>query len=172
VVAAADRLRAAGHQVSTPDLYAGQVARSLDEGFALSDRIGWATIMRRARDAVRDLPADAVLAGLSMGAGVAGELITDRPDAAGLLLLHGTGGDPDTVRTGLPVQVHVGQADAMFPPGTVAAWLSAMAAAGATVEVFSYPAVQHFFTDADGPEYDAAATELAWDRSLRFLGAL
>ena len=172
VIAAADRLRAAGHEVSTPDLYAGPVAQSIDEGFALSDRIGWAAIMRRARDAVRDLPAGTVLAGLSMGAGVAGELLAERRDAAGLLLLHGTGGDPHTVRSGLPVQVHVGQADAMFPPTEVAAWRSAMTAAGASVDLFSYPAVAHFFTDPGAPEYDAAAAELAWDRSLRFLGTL
>jgi dienelactone hydrolase len=172
VLTAADRLRTAGHEVSTPDLYAGEVARSLDEGFAISDRIGWATIMRRAQDAVRDLPAATVLAGLSMGAGVAGELLTDRRGAAGLLLLHGTGGDPHTVRGGLPVQLHIGRADAMFPLPEVAAWHRAMAAAGAAIELFTYPAVEHFFTDPGGPEYDAAAAELAWERSLRFLGAL
>ena len=172
VLAAADRLRAAGHAVSTPDLYAGPVAQSLDEGFALSDRIGWATIMGRARDTVRDLPPDAVLAGLSMGAVVAAELLAERRDAAGLLLLHAIGGDPHTVRSGMPVQVHVGQADAMFPPTEVAAWRGAMAAAGAAVELFSYPAVKHFFTDPAGPEYDTAAAELAWARALLFLGAL
>ena len=71
VLAAAERLRAAGHKVVTPDLYAGQAAATVDEGFALSDRIGWAAIMQRARDAARDLPDDAVLAGFSMGARVA-----------------------------------------------------------------------------------------------------
>lgn len=172
VIAAAGLLRAAGHQVTTPDLYAGPVAESIDEGFALSDRIGWPAIMRRAREAVEDLPADTVLAGLSMGAGVAGELLADRPGAAGLLLLHGTGGDPCTVPKGLPVQVHVGQADAMFPPAEVTTWQSAMAAAGAAVELFTYPAAGHFFTDPGVDEYAAEAATLAWQRSLHFLGAL
>jgi dienelactone hydrolase len=172
VLAAAELLRAAGHQVAAPDLYAGQLAQSIDDGFALSDHIGWATIMRRATDAVRDLPADTVLVGLSMGAGVAGELLTGRQDAAGLLLLHGTGGDPRTVASGLPVQLHVADPDALFPPAQVANWHSGMAAAGAAVEVFTYPAVGHFFTDPDVPDYDAAAADLTWQRSLRFLGAL
>jgi dienelactone hydrolase len=170
VVTAAEIFREAGHQVTTPDLYGGPVAESLEEGFAISERTGWATIMQRARDAVRELPADTVLAGLSMGAGVAGELLAERPGAAGLLLLHGIGGDPRTVPGGLPVQVHVGQADPMFPPDRVAAWQSAMAAAA--VEVFTYPGVGHFFTASDADEYDPAAATLAWQRALRFVGAL
>lgn len=169
VVTAAEELRAAGHVVRTPDLYAGEVAQSIEEGFALSRRIGWPAIMRRAREALRDAPADAVLAGLSMGAGVAGELLADRPGARGLLLLHGTGGDPRSVRGGLPVQIHVGHADPMFPPAKVAAWRDEMLAAGASVELFEYPDVAHFFTDPGDPDFDATAAARAWRRSLVFL---
>lgn len=172
VLAAAGLLREAGHHVTAPDLYGGQVAQSIDDGFAISDRIGWPALMQRARQATRDLPADTILAGLSMGAGVAGELLAERQEAAGLLLLHGTGGDPSTVPSGLPVQIHVGENDAMFPPAKVAAWHGAMTAAGAAVEVFSYPAMQHFFTDSEAPEFNAAAAKLAWQRSSRFVGRL
>jgi dienelactone hydrolase len=77
VLAAAERLRAVGHVVVVPDLYEGPVAASMDEGSALMRRVGWETILRRARRAVRDLPAGAVLAGLSMGAGVVGGLLAD-----------------------------------------------------------------------------------------------
>jgi dienelactone hydrolase len=49
VLAAADRLRAAGHAVTAPDLYSGRVAATVDDGFALCDQIGWETIMGRAR---------------------------------------------------------------------------------------------------------------------------
>jgi dienelactone hydrolase len=167
VLAAADLLRDAGHRVITPDLYAGPVAQSIDEGFALSQRIGWATIMRRAREAVDDLPADAVLAGLSMGAGVAGELVAERPSAAGMLLLHGIGGDPGRVPSGLPVQLHIADPDPMFPPAQVAVWQARIPAT-----VFTYPAVGHFFTDPDVPDYNPAAADLAWRRSLRFLASL
>ena len=170
VVEAAGLLRAAGHAVVTPDLYDGPVARTIEEGFALSEHIGWATIMRRARKAIVRLPADTVLAGLSMGAGVAGELLAERPGSAGLLLLHGTGGDPATVPPGLPVQLHVGDADDMFPPAQVAAWRSTMTAAG--IEVHTYPAAGHFFTDPDVPDYNRAAAHLTWQRSLEFLDRL
>jgi dienelactone hydrolase len=113
-----------------------------------------------------------VLAGLSMGAGVAGELLAERRAAAGLLLLNGTGGHPGAVRGGLPVQVHVGEADTMFPPADVAAWRDTMMAAGAVVEVFTYPRARHFFTDSGVDEFDPAAAGLAWQRGLDFLGAL
>ena len=172
VHAAADELAAAGHDLLVPDLYAGQVAHSLDEGFALAEQIGWTTIMRRARHAVRGLPADTVLAGLSMGAGVAGSLLADRREAAGLLLLHGTGGDAATVRTGLPIQLHIAETDELFPPQHVSAWRTTVAAAGATVQVYTYPGVGHFFTDPDAGDHDPAATARTWQRAQEFLDNL
>ena len=63
---AAARLRAAGHQVVTPDLYEGRVGSTLEEGFALRKEIGWAELCGRAEKAIADLPASAVLGGFSM----------------------------------------------------------------------------------------------------------
>jgi dienelactone hydrolase len=100
-----------------PTSYAGETASTLEEGFALKDhRIGWAAIEQRAHHAVRDLPADTVLAGISMGAGVVHTLLPHRPDAAGVLLLHGLAAIPTTARDGLPVQLHVADTDAFAPP--------------------------------------------------------
>ena len=94
VLAAAGRLRAAGHTVFAPDLYAGQLAATVDEGFALCAQIGWPVTVGRARQALDGLPAETVLAGLSIGASVAAALLGERPRVAGLLLLHNTGGRP------------------------------------------------------------------------------
>jgi dienelactone hydrolase len=172
VLAAAERLRAAGHLVAAPDLYAGQVAASIEEGFALSDRIGWDTIMRRARHAVHDLPAEAVLAGFSMGVSVVADLLAHRRDTAGLLLYHGVGGTAATVRAGLPVHLHIADHDDLFPPADVSAWRSAMADAGAAVRVHTYPVAGHLFTDPDTPDYDEPASTLVWQRTLAFLGSV
>ncbi|WP_406323810.1 hypothetical protein [Streptomyces sp. NBC_01637] len=49
---AAERLRGAGHEVVTPDLFCGEVAATLDEGFRLVDRIGWAAVVKHARQAL------------------------------------------------------------------------------------------------------------------------
>jgi dienelactone hydrolase len=82
VLAAAELLRGAGHCVVAPDLYAGQVAASIEEGFALSDRIGWTAIMQRARQPIRDLPLETVLAGLIR----ARDLLPVHPGRAGRVL--------------------------------------------------------------------------------------
>jgi hypothetical protein len=50
--------------------------------------VGWNVITQRARRSVQPLPADAVLAGLSMGVGVLGTLLPERGQTAGVLMLH------------------------------------------------------------------------------------
>jgi dienelactone hydrolase len=165
----ADRLREAGHRVVTPDLYAGSTASTIEEGFVLKDRVGWETIVRRARDAARELPADTVLVGVSMGAGVVQEVLPGRPHTAGVLLLHAVGALPSPVRAGLPAQVHVADPDPIAPPAQVAAWHEAAIRSGADARVFTYPGAGHFYTDADGPDHDEPAARLTWRRVLEFV---
>ncbi|WP_103351723.1 dienelactone hydrolase family protein [Amycolatopsis sp. CA-128772] len=165
----AERLRAAGHHVTTPDLYDGRTASTLEAGFALKDAVGWDTIARRARDAVRDLPAETVFVGVSMGAGVVETVLPHRPGTAGVLLLHAVGALPAGVRAGLPVQVHVADPDPLAPPAQIAAWREAAARLGADARVYTYPGLGHFYTDAGGPEYDPAAAELTRERVEEFL---
>ncbi|KDN20066.1 dienelactone hydrolase family protein [Amycolatopsis rifamycinica] len=165
----ADRLRAAGHRVVTPDLYDGRTASALDAGFALKDAVGWETIAGRALDAVRELPAETVLAGVSMGAGVVQAVLPHRLGTAGVLLLHALGDLPAGIRAGLPVQVHVADPDPIAPPAQVAAWREAAARSGADARVYTYPGIGHFYTDEDGPEYDEAAAGLTGERVMEFL---
>jgi dienelactone hydrolase len=173
VLDAAERLRFAGHAVVAPDLYAGQVAATVDEGFALCDQIGWPVILGSARQALAGMPAETVLAGFSMGAAVAAALLTERPATAGLLLLHNTGGGgADGVRRGLPAQLHIAEPDAYQPAAEVAAWERAMTEAGASVQVFRYPGAGHLFTDPGTPDENGPAAALAWQRSLTFLAGL
>jgi dienelactone hydrolase len=173
VLAAADRLRAAGHTVTAPDLYAGRLAATAEEGFALCNQVGWHVIMRRARQALAGWPHETVLAGLSMGASVAAGLLDERPATAGLLLLHNTGGsDEAAVRAGLPVQLHIADPDQYQSAAEVAAWEHAMSSAGAVVQLFRYAGAGHLFTDPGTPGHDERAAALAWQRSLRFLRSL
>ncbi|KAB1944363.1 dienelactone hydrolase family protein [Micromonospora sp. ALFpr18c] len=171
VRAAADRLRAAGHQVTAPDLYGVPATDVVEEGFALLDKIGHEVVLDRARAALHDLPPQTVLAGFSMGAGVAGALLAERPDAAGLLLLHGTGGAPDAVRPGLPVHLHLADPDPYDAPDEVDEWRQAMTDAGTDLTVYRYPGVGHLFTDPDLAEYAPDAAAAAWARVLAFLAA-
>ncbi|MEV1289613.1 dienelactone hydrolase family protein [Micromonospora sp. NPDC049679] len=172
VIAAAERLRAAGHHIRVPDLYAGETADRIDEAFVLRDRVGEELIVRRAREALRDLPADAVLAGFSMGAGIAQRLLLERPDAAALLLLHGTAEAPALLPDGLPVQLHVAEDDEFEPAGDLAVWQKGMVAAGADVELFIYPDAGHLYTDPQLPDHEPAAAALTWRRALDFLASV
>ncbi|WP_320064149.1 dienelactone hydrolase family protein [Micromonospora sp. RTGN7] len=168
VLAAADRLRAAGHRVVTPDLYGEPAVDTVEAGFALLDKVGKQTTLDRARAAVAGLPPDTVMAGFSFGVWVAAELLAERP-AAALLLLHGIAGTPGAVRPGLPVQLHLADPDEYEPQDEVEAWQRAMTAAGADLSVYRYPGPGHLFTDPGVPDYDAAASELTWERVLTFL---
>src|SRR5918995_1152475 len=63
----ADRLRAEGHSVHTPDSFDGEVFESIEDGTRRRDEIGIPELMRRAMAAVADLPPELVFAGFSMG---------------------------------------------------------------------------------------------------------
>ncbi|MFK0247860.1 dienelactone hydrolase family protein [Amycolatopsis azurea] len=165
----AERLRAAGYDVTTPDLYRGETASTLEAGFAVKDRIGWATLAERADAAARELPDDTVLAGMSMGAVIAGTLLPRRPDTAGVLLLHAIASLPAKVRPGLPVQLHAGDPDDFAPPAALPGWLDAATRSGADAEVFTYPGAGHFYTDSSLPDHDEDAAALTWKRILEFL---
>jgi dienelactone hydrolase len=141
----------------------------MEEGYALMADIGWPAIMQRARDAMLGAPADAVLMGFSMGVGVAGTLWPERPETAAVVLLHALAALPVNARPGLPLQVHAGDADSFAPSSEVRALLTSALEAGVAAQVYTYPGVGHFYTDAALPEFDAEAAELTWQRVLDLL---
>ncbi|RUW49559.1 MAG: dienelactone hydrolase family protein [Mesorhizobium sp.] len=165
----AERVRASGHAVTLPDLYQGAATDDLDEGFAIKARIGWDAICLKAREALASTPGDAVLAGISMGAGVVAEFWASRPLAAGVLLLHGLATVPANTRPGLPVQLHVADTDPLFPEPDVRAWQESAEAARADVQVFRYPNSGHYFSDPALPDYNGTAAAQLWSRTLTFL---
>lgn len=177
-LAAAGRLRAAGHQVVTPDLFAGEVAAkpgsipTVQDGFALMDRIGWETIVARARAAVHDLPAHTVLGGFSMGTGVVGAVWPERLTAAGVFLLHATTSVPEGIPTGTPVQTHIADGDPFAPPDQLARFHTTAANAHAEASLHTYPGAGHFYTDPSLPDYDPTATDQTWHHVHNLLKAV
>src|ERR671911_2820260 len=88
VVAFADGLRAAGHAVHTPDLYAGRTFATLEEGVAHAKELGFDNVTEAGVQTADGMPAELVYAGFSLGAGAAQKLAQARPGAKGALLFH------------------------------------------------------------------------------------
>ena len=170
----ADRLRAAGHTVHTPDLYAGRVFDSLDEGLGYADEVGFPEITECGVRAAQGLPPDLVYAGFSLGVLPAQCLAQTRPGARGALLLHSClpvseygSAWPD----GVPVQIHGMDADPIFvDEGDIEA-ARELAKSTSEAELFLYPGDKHLFADSSLESYDPAAAALLLDRVLAFLSA-
>ncbi|MER7333846.1 MULTISPECIES: dienelactone hydrolase family protein [unclassified Micromonospora] len=172
----AEQLRAGGHTVHTPDLFDGARPATLEDGLALTRRIGGEVLDERADRAVADLPEELVYAGFSFGVGTAQRMAQTRPGARGALLYEAclpitgewaVGPWP----TGVPVQIHGMDKDPFFAlEGDIDAARELVATVGADLaELFVYPGDQHLFADSSLPSYDADATALVVRRSRQFL---
>lgn len=163
----ADELREAGHRVTTPDLFEGAVFDRLEDGAAHRDAIGIPTLAQRAAAAAEGLEGEMVYAGFSIGAVAAQMLALTRPEARGVVLMHGALPlemlGADRWPAGLPAQIHFAEADPWMDvsvPGTLAS---------SDVEVFCYAGKGHLFADEGSPDYDTAHDELMRARVLAFL---
>ncbi|WP_434588587.1 dienelactone hydrolase family protein [Streptomyces sp. A5-4] len=174
VHAAAERLRAAGHQVHVPDLFDGQTAGTTEEGMALKDSFGRDELLKRAvLAAAPHSESGLVYAGFSFGGSVAQTLALGDEKARGLLLLHGTSDiAQDASAPDLPVQLHVADPDPFEPNDWLNAWYLQMRRIGTDVEVYRYPGAGHLYTDPELPDFDAESADLTWKVALGFLATL
>jgi dienelactone hydrolase len=172
----AERLRAGGHSVRTPDLLEGARPGSIEDGIALMNEIGDQTLDARVDAAAAELPGGAVYAGFSWGSAAAQRLAQTRPGARGALLYEACipltgdwafGPWPD----GVPVQVHGMEQDPFFGlEGDLDAARELVSVVGSDLaELFVYAGDRHLFTDSSLPSYDPEATELVVQRSLQLL---
>ncbi len=177
VVALADRLRAAGHTVHTPDLYDGATFATIEEGVEHARSIGFDSILQRGLGAADGLPASLVYAGISLGVMPAQCLAQTRPGARGAVLLESCvppaefGG---SWPAGVPVQVHGMDADPWFADGGDLDAARELAASTPQAQLFTYPGDRHLFTDSsrERSEADEAAADLLLQRVTAFLATL
>ena len=170
VLAFADDLRAAGHEVTAPDLYDGRTFDTVAEGVAHAQERGFDEIIRTGVEVAAELPADLVYAGLSLGVLPAQRLAQQRAGALGALLYHS--GVPVTEfgerwPDGVPLQAHIMVDDPWEDLGV----LRELAAA-ADGELFTYEGDRHLFTDRALDDYDPGAARLVMERTLEFLARL
>jgi dienelactone hydrolase len=171
----ADRLRAAGHTVHTPDLFDGAVFDTLEDGARRRNEIGIPGLIGRAQSAVAGLPEDLVYAGFSMGVGAAEFLAATRPGARGAILMHGA---LDPAEFGMeawpivPVQLHYATGDPEVDLGAIRALEAAVRRAGAPVEVHAYDHGGHLFEDPAYEGYSPESADRMEERVLDFLARL
>jgi dienelactone hydrolase len=174
VVAFADELRAAGHTVHTPDLYAGRTFATLEDGVRHAKELGFDNVTEAGVRAADALPGTLVYAGISLGVPPAQKLAQTRPGARGALLFA-AGLEPTEFGPSwpdeVPVQVHAMAHDPEFDNEYDLPAATALVEAAADGEMFLYPGDQHLFMDRSLDAYDAEATALMTRRVLDFLAS-
>ena len=174
VVAFADGLREAGHNVHTPDLFEGRTFESIEAGQGYCQEVGFEEVRERGVRAVQDLPSELVYAGFSLGCMPAQKLVQNRPGALGGLFYHGFA-DPSWFGDwpeGMPAQIHAMDADPFFVDEGDLEAARPFVESHDEVELYLYPGDGHLFADNTLADYDAGATKLVLERSLALLGKL
>lgn len=175
-LAFADRLRAGGHVVHTPDLFEGKTFPDLHDGVRHAEEVGFETILDRGRRAADGLPDGLVYAGFSLGALPAQMLAQTRRGAEGAVLLHSCIPPAEFEvpwPTGVPLQIHMMDADPeMLPPNPDMDVARSLVARVEGAEFFLYPGERHLFADSSLPDYDENAASLLQQRVLFFLDGI
>jgi dienelactone hydrolase len=168
-LAFADWLRGEGYTVHAPDLYDGRTFRTVEEGVAHVQGIGFGKMIERGVAAAEGLPNDIVYAGFSMGVLPAQSLTQNRPGARGALFYHGCIAPKEfgTWPKGVPVEIHMMENDKWLEEDLDAA--IALAKEEPNAKLFMYPGAGHLFADTSSEDYDPEAAALLKQRTLDFL---
>lgn len=172
-----DRLADEGLVALAPDLYHGRTASTVTRAEQLSSGLRSSVVSRELSEAVTYLQSrSAILArrigviGFSMGGYYAFGLARQRPDdIAAVVIFYGTR-TLDYRKTKAAFLGHFAENDRWAPPEKVRKLEEKIRAAGKKVNFYTYPRTKHWFFEEDRPDaYDANASRIAWDRTVKFL---
>ncbi len=167
----ADRLRAHGHTVHTPDCYAGRTFESVDDGIAHAERIGHDALVDVALRTSRAYRDADVVVGFSMGS-LQAQYLAQHVRRVRACALMGGGVPPDMLgsswRPHVALQVHVADPDDWCPPDEV----FELARQAPDAQVYRYPQLRHMFVDPSLHDYDADAADTFEERLTDWLAGL
>ena len=170
----AESLRREGYTVATPDLFGGKVVSTIEEAKNLSGSFekDEAALTKKVDAAVTELASkvDGIgIIGWSFGVWYAWKMGITRADRVkALVLFYGIGpNEPDAPKSA--VLSHYAETDPYEDIGFARQVEKEMRAAGNDITVELYPGTTHWFDEPSRPEYDKAASDLAWDRTRAFL---
>lgn len=176
VIAYSDRLADAGFAVVAPDLYAGQVATTIPEAEGLSDSldedIADAFVLAALDElgvVVGDPAARMGAVGFSMGAAWALWLPAQRTEVAATVVYYGSLEGPSLTRARTPVLGHFAETDPYESDEGLAGFENTMRTANREVVLHRYAGTGHWFAEPSKDAYVAAASELAFERTVSFL---
>jgi carboxymethylenebutenolidase len=171
------RLAEAGFVAFAPDLYRGKVATTVAQAEALAEAldadhrraeadVGEAVAFLAGRTSQR---AVAVL-GFSLGAFYALQISAADPEQVrAVVLFYGTG-PVDASKSRARYLGHFADRDQFEPLSNVESLKQSLERAGRPVRFYVYPGTGHWFFERDRSDaYNAAAADLAWQRTLEFL---
>jgi carboxymethylenebutenolidase len=107
--------------------------------------------------------------GFSMGGAWAMWLPSLRPEISASVVYYGSMTGPSLTRARGPVLGHFPETDAYEPEENIAEFERTLRAAGRDVELHRYPGTGHWFAEPSRDAYNAAAADLAFERTFAFL---
>jgi carboxymethylenebutenolidase len=183
---ACDRLAEAGFVALAPDLYRGKTTASVEEAEVLSSALDqqveqWRGDIRGAVQFLRQhgatSPADGhgafALVGFSLGGAYALDMsVTLAEEIDAVVVFYDCYPGLDFSRAKAAYLCHYAEDDAFVPSEKVAEMEQELQAAGRRATFYRYPGTKHWFVEPNRPDaYDAAAADLAWQRTIAFLNA-
>lgn len=171
----ADRLAAEGFTVVAPDAFNGQVATTIEQADALSSSADSEVVSDKDSAALDYLLANVQgqrvgAIGFSFGAAHATWLATRRPEIAAVVVFYGASEwNADYHKNAkAPLQGHWASNDEYESTEALPELENNLKAANIVVDFHTYPDTRHWFFEPNRPEYNADASQLAWERTLAF----
>lgn len=170
-----DRLAEQGFVALAPDLLGGSVATSVEaaeEQLSVANADELAHLTRSSLWTLRQMPitpdAPCGVLGFSMGASMALWLSARAPDAVAATTVFYGAQDIDFQNARSAYLGHFADSDAYVDDDGLALLEAELRLDELEVEFHRYPGTSHWFFEHDRPEYDEAASILAWDRTIEF----
>ncbi len=171
-----DRLAEQGFVALAPDLWNGQVAKTIEEAQELKEKEDThlsGEVVKAAEDYLLGLPNrkghKIGVIGFSMGGDWSLKVAAEIPDKVAATVLFYGAGQADFNKLKSKVLGHFSDVDEWEDYDYVQLMESKMKAAGVDVRFHIYPGLAHWFMEEDRPEYEPEAAKLAWQRTIDFL---
>lgn len=170
VEAFGNALAAGGHDVLTPDLFAGATFETVEAGVTHAQAIGFEQIATLGAEAAEACGEHIVAIGFSLGVLPAQKLAQQRPGVDAAVLCHSAlplGFFADTWPAGAALQLHAGERDPFVLEDREA--IDQLIGAAATSEMHWYDTDAHLVADVTSPDFDPAIAGQIVTRTLEFL---